>query len=108
MKKRFFLWGLLALATLTGRAEDVLMPQFGKQVVMVDKDNPITYYDYKGTESMKTGGTNNAFATTIFKPAQENYAIQIVFEEFELKRYRDNYDAKLYLYNGVFDTTSVT
>ncbi len=108
MKKRFFLWGLLALATLTGRAEDVLMTQFGKQVVTVDKDNPITYYDYKGTESMKTGGTNNAFATTIFKPAQENYAIQIVFEEFELKRYSDNYDAKLYLYNGVFDTTSVT
>ncbi len=108
MKKRFFLWGLLALATLTGRAEDVLIPQFGKQVVTVDKDAPITYYDYKGTESMKTGSLNNAFATTIFKPAQANYAIQIVFEEFELKRYTDSYDAKLYLYNGVFDTTSVT
>ncbi len=108
MKKRFFLWGLLALATLAGRAEDVLIPQFGKQVVMVDKDNPVTYYDYKGTESMKTGSANNAFATTIFKPAQENYAIQIVFEEFELKQHSDSYDAKLYLYNGVFDTTSVT
>lgn len=108
MKKKLLLWGLLALAPLAGRADDVLMPQFGKQVVTVGKDASVTYYDYKGTESMKTGGTNNAFATTIFKPAQENYAIQIVFEEFELNRYGDSYDAKLYLYNGVFDTTSVT
>ena len=111
MKKKSFLCGLLGFLTLIplgAYAEDVLMPQFGKQVVLVEKDNPITFYDYKGTESMNTGGTNNSFATTIFKSAEKGYAVSINFEEFEVKPYSDSYDAKLYIYNGVFDTTSVT
>lgn len=110
-KKSFLLAGLLGLLTLIplgAHAQDVLMPQFGKQVVLVEKDKPITFYDYKGTESMNTGGTNNSFATTIFKSAEKGYAVSINFEEFEVKPYSDSYDAKLYIYNGVFDTTSVT
>ncbi len=111
MKKKSFLLGLLGLLTLIplgAHAEDVLMPQFGKQVITVEKDKPITFYDYKGTESMNPGSSNNSYATTIFKSAEKGYAVSINFEEFEVKRYGDYYDAKLYLYDGVFDTTKVT
>ncbi len=111
MKKKSFLCGLLGLMTLipcSVWANDVLlMPQFGKQVVTVDKDNPVTYYDYKGTDYIASSSSNNSFATTIFKPAQENYAIQIVFEEVDVKNDGSSYPAKLYVYNGVFDTTKV-
>ena len=111
MKKRFFLLGLLGLLTLIplgASAEDVLMPQFGKQVVLVEKDNPITYYDYKGMGTIYASSTNNSFATTIFKPAEEGYAVTIHFESVDLQSDFDNFVAKLNVYNGVFDTTSVT
>ncbi len=107
MKKKLLLWGLLALAPLAGRADDVLMPQFGKQVVTVDKDAPVTYYDYKGTGDIASASTNNSLATTIFKPAQDGYVIQIVFDEVDVKNDGSSYPAKLYVYNGVFDTTKV-
>ncbi len=110
MKKKSFLCGLLGLMTLIPcgvQATDVLMPQFGKQVVTVDKDNPVTYYDYKGTDDIASSSSNNSFATTIFKPAQENYAIQIAFEEVDVNNDGSSYPAKLYVYNGVFDTTKV-
>ncbi len=107
MKKKLLLWGLLALAPLAGRADDVLMPQFGKQVVTVDKDAPVTYYDYKGTEDIASASINNSLATTIFKPAQDGYVIQIVFDEVDVKNDGSSYPAKLYVYNGVFDTTKV-
>ena len=99
--------GLLCLASLAASAEDVLMPQLGKQVVIVG-DAPVTYYDYKGTESMPATGPGSACATTIFKPAKEGNAIQLVFEEVEIKTYSPSYNAYLKVYNGVFDTTSVT
>ena len=111
MKKKSFLLGLLGLLTLIplgASAEDVLMPQFGKQVVLVEKDNPITYYDYKGTGTIYASSTNNSFATTIFKPAEEGYAVTIHFESVDLQSDFDNFVAKLNVYNGVFDTTSVT
>ena len=43
---------LLLSPALHLQAEDVLMPQLGKQVVEVAADQVLTYYDYKGTESM--------------------------------------------------------
>ncbi|MGM9838412.1 MAG: NosD domain-containing protein [Paludibacteraceae bacterium] len=109
MKKSTFLWmsGLLCLASSAASAEDVLMPQLGKQVVIVG-DAPVTYYDYKGTESMPATAAGSAYATTIFKPAKEGNAIQLVFEEVEIKTYSPSYNAYLKVYNGVFDTTSVT
>lgn len=111
MKKKFFLLGLLGLLTLIPlglHAEDVNMPQFGKQVVLVEKDNPITYYDYKGTGTIYASSSNNSFATTIFKPAEEGYVVSIHFEEVDLHSDGANWPAKLRIYSGVFDTTSVS
>ena len=111
MKKKSFLLGLLGLLTLIPlglHAEDVNMPQFGKQVVLVKKDNPITYYDYKGTGTIYASSSNNSFATTIFKPAEEGYVVSIHFEEVDLHSDGANWPAKLRIYSGVFDTTSVS
>ena len=111
MKKKSFLLGMLGLLTLIPlgvHAKDVLMPQFGKQVVLVEKDNPITYYDYKGTGTIYASSTNNSFATTIFKPAEEGYVVSIHFEEVDLHSDGADWPAKLRIYSGVFDTTSVS
>ena len=118
MKKRFFLLGLLGLLTLIplgASAEDKNMLQFGHEEVTVERGKPITYYDYNGTGDI---GTGYAFATTIFKPAQEGDKVTITFEEVGLhKTYKDGDEwdedwayniATLKVYNGVFDVNSVT
>lgn len=118
MKKRFFLLGLLGLLTLIplgASAEDKNMLQFGHEEVTIERGKPITYYDYNGTGDI---GTGYAFATTIFKPAQEGDKVTITFEEVGLhKTYKDWDDcdedwayniATLKVYNGVFDVNSVT
>lgn len=118
MKKRFFLLGLLGLLTLIplgASAENKNMLQFGHEEVTVERGKPITYYDYNGTGDI---GTGYAFATTIFKPAQEGDKVTITFEEVGLhKTYKDWDDwdedwayniATLKVYNGVFDVNSVT
>ncbi|MDY5075967.1 MAG: hypothetical protein SPE88_04200 [Paludibacteraceae bacterium] len=111
MKKRFF-WRALGVLLLSPalhlQAEDVLMPQLGKQVVEVAADQVLTYYDYKGTESMPATTAGSAFATTIFKPAQTGYAVRIEFQEVEIKTDNASYNAYLKIYDGVFDTLSVT
>ena len=98
MKKRFF-WRALGVLLLSPalhlQAEDVLMPQLGKQVVEVAADQVLTYYDYKGTESMPATAAGSAFATTIFKPAQTGYAVRIEFQEVEIKTYSASYNAYL-------------
>lgn len=110
MKKTFFLalLGLAYLAPQNAQAEDVLMPQFGKQVLVVSADQPITFYDHKGTGNLAGSNADNSFATTIFKPATMGQAVSITFSELDLQHDGDNYPAKLMVYNGVFDTTSVT
>lgn len=118
MKKRFFLLGLLGLLTLIplgASAENKNMLQFGHEEVTVERGKSITYYDYNGTGDI---GTGYAFATTIFKPAQEGDKVTITFEEVGLhKTYKDWDDwdedwayniATLKVYNGVFDVNSVT
>ena len=118
MKKKFFLLGLLGLLTLIplgASAENKNMLQFGHEEVTVERGKPITYYDYNGTGDI---GTGYAFATTIFKPAQEGDKVTITFEEVGLhKTYKDWDDwdedwayniATLKVYNGVFDVNSVT
>lgn len=113
MKKRFFLLGLLGLLTLIPlglHAEDVQMPQWGKQVVIVQSGQTVTFYDYTGHYKGEdaTGWQFETFATTIFKPAKEGEKVKIVFEK--VKMAGDDYEsvASLKIYNGVFDTTSVT
>lgn len=118
MKKRFFLLGLLGLLTLIplgASAEDKNMLQFGHEEVTVERGKPITYYDYNGTGDI---GTGYAFATTIFKPAQEGDKVTITFEEVGLHKTSKDWDewdedwayniATLKVYNGVFDVNSVT
>lgn len=86
---------------------EYLMPQFGKQVVTVKSGKPITYYDYKGTGKLPTGSLNKSLATTIFKPAEEGKVICINFESVQVRSYSTSYPGKLYIYDGVFDTTLV-
>lgn len=118
MKKKFFLLGLLGLLTLIplgASAEDKNMLQFGHEEVTVERGKPITYYDYNGTGDI---GTGYAFATTIFKPAQEGDKVTITFEEVGLHKTSKDWDewdedwayniATLKVYNGVFDVNSVT
>lgn len=114
MKKKSFLLGLLGLLTLIPlglHAEDVNMPELGKQVITVERGKPISYYDPQGTGSLFE---TSAYATTIFKPANEGDKVTITFEEVEL--YAAEYDdddyldseATLKVYNGVFDTTTIS
>lgn len=118
MTKKSFLSGLLGLLTLIplgASAENKNMLQFGHEEVTVERGKSITYYDYNGTGDI---GTGYAFATTIFKPAQEGDKVTITFEEVGLhKTYKDWDDwdedwayniATLKVYNGVFDVNSVT
>ena len=116
MKKKSFLLGLLGLLTLIplgAHAEDVLMPQWGKQVVTVQSGQTITFYDYKGCYkdgSTTSGFSADAYATTIFKPATDGEKVKIVFEKVVMTTdyYEDDSYASLKIYKGVFDTTSVT
>lgn len=102
--------GLLTLIPLGLHAEDVQMPQWGKQVVTVQSGQTVTFYDYTGHYKGEdaTGWQFETFATTIFKPAKEGEKVKIVFEK--VKMAGDDYEsvASLKIYNGVFDTTSVT
>lgn len=115
MKKRFFLLGLLGLLTLIplgAHAENVQMPQWGKQVVTVQSGQTVTFYDYKGCYidgSTTSGFSADAYATTIFKPAKDGEKVKIVFEEVLMTTdyYEDDSYASLKIYKGVFDTTSV-
>lgn len=89
---------------------DVKQPQWGKQVVIVQSGQTVSFYDYTGHYKGEdaTGWQFETFATTIFKPAKEGEKVKIVFEK--VKMAGDDYEsvASLKIYNGVFDTTSVT
>ena len=89
---------------------DVKQPQWGKQVVTVQSGQTVSFYDYTGHYKGEdaTGWKFETFATTIFKPAKEGEKVKIVFEK--VKMAGDDYEsvASLKIYNGVFDTTSVT
>ena len=116
MNKQSFLLGvasLLALLPLGAKADNVQMPQWGKQVVVVPSGETLNYYDYKGCYmdgSTTSGFSADAYATTIFKPATAGEKVQIAFEKVLLTTdyYEDDSYASLKIYNGVFDTTSVT
>ncbi len=86
----------------------VLMPQFGKQVIEVQPNDTITYLDYMGYGAMTDRTANSAYATTVFRPAQEGYAIYIEFDTVHVVQIADNNPSCLKIYNGIFDTTSVT
>ena len=116
MNKKSFLLGVVGLLTLLplgAKADNVQMPQWGKQVVVVPSGETLNYYDYKGCYmdgSTTSGFSADAYSTTIFQPATAGEKVQIVFEKVMLTTdySEDDSYASLKIYNGVFDTTSVT
>ncbi|MCM1034801.1 MAG: DUF4465 domain-containing protein [Bacteroides sp.] len=90
------------------QAEDLLMPQFGKQEVTVSADSPLTFYDTNGTGSINSSTANNAFSTVVFTPAEEGNAIMIAFDNVDVRNDGTNYPAYLNIYDGVFDDTDLT
>lgn len=106
--RNFYLLACLIMTLPCLHAEDLLMPQFGKQVLTVSKDNPLTFYDMKGTEDIPSNNNSNSFSTVIFKPAEEGNSIVLSFETVDVRNDGASYPAYLNIYNGVFDTTSVT
>lgn len=86
----------------------VLMPQFGKQVINVQPGDTLTYLDYMGYGKMTDRTASSAFATTIFRPAQEGYRIYIDFDTVHVVQVANSNPSCLKIYNGVFDTLSVT
>lgn len=84
------------------------MPQFGKQVIEVQPNDTLTYLDYMGYGGMTDRTASSAYATTVFRPAQEGYAIYIEFDTVHVVQVSDNNPSCLKIYNGIFDTTSVT
>ena len=106
--RNFYLLACLIMTLPCLHAEDLLMLQFGKQVLTVSKDNPLTFYDMKGTEDIPSNNNSNSFSTAIFKPAEEGNSIVLSFETVDVRNDGASYPAYLNIYNGVFDTTSVT
>lgn len=103
--------GLLTLLPLGAKADNVQMPQWGKQVVVVPSGEALNYYDYTGhyNGADNTGWQMESYATTIFKPANAGEKVQIVFETVKLIEGDDwETSASLKVYNGVFDTTKVS
>lgn len=114
MNKKSFLLGVVGLLTLLplgAKADNVQMPQWGKQVVVVPSGEALNYYDYTGhyNGADNTGWQMESYATTIFKPANAGEKVQIVFETVKLIEGDDwETSASLKVYNGVFDTTKVS
>ncbi len=108
MKNLFsFAVALLSVATLSAQTRTVLAPQLGKQVVEIAPGEVVNYLDFKGYGSLSRS-SDFAYSTTIFKPTQAGYTIYIHFDTIHTKANTNNYPASLKIYNGVFDTLSVT
>lgn len=109
MFKPIILTASMLLATgLSHHAEasELLMPQFGYQTVQVTE--PIDFYDMKGTADITSTSNNNSFSTVIFQPAAEGELVQITFHSVQVLNDGSTYPANLSIYNGTFDTSSVT
>lgn len=112
MKKNSFL-GMIGVfvmlhTTAVAKQATVMMPQVGTQVVSVEPGDTLTYLDFKGYGKMTATTANSAYATTIFRPAQEGYTIYIDFDTVHVSQIANNAPTCLKVYNGVFDTLSVT
>ncbi|MBQ9339582.1 MAG: DUF4465 domain-containing protein [Paludibacteraceae bacterium] len=109
-KFKTFFWLLLAFVILPHmlKAEDVRMPQFGHQTIMVSAGSPVTFYDMNGYTSISSSSSNNSFATTIFQPAEPGNSIKIEFENIDVRNDGASWPAYLKIYDGIFDVSSVT
>ncbi len=103
------LW--LPLRVWADDTNTVLQQQFGRQDVTVATDQEITFYDWKGTSSIASTGSNNAHSMTVFKPAEAGYSIQITFETCDIRNddmTSTKYPGVVRVYNGVVDDSSFT
>lgn len=100
---------LLAPIVMMAQANVVKQPQFGKQTIIVPIGEELTFYDHKGTEQIKDSYLNNAQSLTVFRPANSDYVVEILFEKFDLKNGDDKpYDTTAWhgfvkIYNGICD-----
>lgn len=111
--KRFPFLGMIGIflmlhTTAVAKQTTVLMPQVGTQVVSVEPGDTLTYLDFKGYGKITAAAANSSYATTIFRPAQEGYTIYIDFDTVHVSQIANNAPTCLKMYNGVFDTLSVT
>lgn len=82
-------------------ADKVLMPQFGKQTIIVSDE--IVFYDFKENQGIAAQAANNSLALTVFKPSEQGKAIQITFETFDIIEHSVGYMAYMQVYSGIAD-----
>ncbi|MBP3211699.1 MAG: DUF4465 domain-containing protein [Prevotella sp.] len=107
MKQRFQQSLLLMLLLLLGMplwaSQDgnvVLQEQWGRQVITVAADQEITFYDWKGTESISSTSSNNSRSLTVFKPAVEGMSIQVTFETCDVTNDGSSWMGEVWIYSG--------
>lgn len=89
--------GVSAWASQDGNT--VLQEQWGRQVIDVAADQEITFYDWKGTESIASSSLNNSRSLTVFKPA-EGMSIQITFESIDVTNDGASWMGEVWVYSG--------
>ena len=82
---------------------EVLQKQFGKQEIKIDATEEIAFYDFMGDEPIKGDIQNNSQSLTVFRPASEGYAIQIIFSNIDLQSHSEQCPNYLNIYDGVAD-----
>lgn len=81
----------------------VMQKQFGKQSVMVEPGNDVTFYDFMGDDFIKGDISNNSQSLTVFRPSAEGYAVQIHFEMIDLQSHSEQCPDYLNIYDGDTD-----
>lgn len=89
--------GVSAWASQDG--DVVLQEQWGRQVIEVAAGQEITFYDWKGTESIASSSSNNSRSLTVFKPA-EGKSIQITFESIDVSNDGTSWMGEVWVYSG--------
>lgn len=108
MKQRVYSFVLSLVAALAavpswaqaGAGGVVTQPQFGRQTVTVHPGQELTFYDPKGTADIASAAANNSQSLTVFKPAEPGMAIQLTFDEADVRSDFGAYFGRIYVYNG--------
>ena len=82
---------------------DIKQLQLGKQIVDVDTDELITFYDPWGTNSIIDNSSYNSQSLTVFRPAKPGYKVEITFQSIALNQYSTSFFLYINLYNGIAD-----
>ncbi|NPD91666.1 DUF4465 domain-containing protein [Xylanibacter muris] len=74
--------------------------QFGKQVITVPTGQELTFYDPKGTGPISSSSSNNTHSLTVFKPEEEGMAVQVCFEQIDVRNDGASYPGEVRAYSG--------